>query len=54
METFRSELLELQQSCRCVRRPAGEEKRDRKRQHDSLQDEEETGQPAKKRGEWRR
>lgn len=53
VETFRAELLELQQTCRCVRRPAAEERGDRKRQHDALQDEEETGRPAKKRGEWR-
>lgn len=54
MESVRSELLQLQQSCRCTRESGGEEEGSRKRQHDALQDKEETGRPAKKRGEWRR
>ncbi|XP_070783499.1 kinesin-like protein KIF20A [Enoplosus armatus] len=51
VESFRLELLELQQTCRCVRRPGGDENKKeetRKRQLEALEGEEERG-PAKKR-----
>ncbi|XP_074519215.1 uncharacterized protein LOC141785039 isoform X2 [Halichoeres trimaculatus] len=48
VESIKSELLELQQSCSCMRRSGGEQREEeRKRQRDSLE-EEESG-PAKKR-----
>ncbi|XP_026170456.1 kinesin-like protein KIF20A [Mastacembelus armatus] len=48
VEPNRSELLELQQTCRCLRRPGGEEE-GRKRQHKALEDQEEGEGPARKR-----
>ncbi|XP_039992224.1 kinesin-like protein KIF20A [Xiphias gladius] len=51
VESIRSELLELQQTCRCLRRTGGEEgetEENRKRQRNDL-DDEERGGPAKKR-----
>lgn len=51
MESIRSELMELQQTCRCMRGSRGDEEESRKRQHVALHDEEETGQPAQKRGQ---
>lgn len=52
VESIRSELLELQQTCSCLRRTGGAEE-SRKRQREALEDEEER-EPAKKRGERRR
>ncbi|XP_026206490.1 kinesin-like protein KIF20A [Anabas testudineus] len=49
VESIRSELMDLQQTCRCMRGSRGDEEESRKRQHDALHDEEETGQPAQKR-----
>ncbi|XP_044034097.1 kinesin-like protein KIF20B isoform X3 [Siniperca chuatsi] len=54
VESIRSELLELQQTCRCLRRTGGEEEEEkekeetRKRQREALEDEEER-EPARKR-----
>ncbi|XP_049916428.1 kinesin-like protein KIF20A isoform X1 [Epinephelus moara] len=48
VESIRSELLELQQTCSCLRRTGGAEE-SRKRQREALEDEEER-EPAKKRG----
>ncbi|XP_022599000.1 kinesin-like protein KIF20A [Seriola dumerili] len=49
VESIRVELLELQQTCRCVRRAGGEqEEESRKRRRNHL-DDEERGGPAKKR-----
>ncbi|XP_070846015.1 kinesin-like protein KIF20A [Chaetodon trifascialis] len=52
VESIRSELLQLQTSCRCVRRTGGEEKEEeeesRKRQREATEDQEERG-PARKR-----
>ncbi|XP_037610900.1 kinesin-like protein KIF20A isoform X1 [Sebastes umbrosus] len=50
VESIRSELLELQQTCSCLRRTGGEEvEESRKRPHEAVEDEEKSG-PAKKRG----
>ncbi|XP_030610287.1 kinesin-like protein KIF20A isoform X2 [Archocentrus centrarchus] len=44
VESFKSQLLEFQQTCRCLRRPGGdEEEESRKRQHVSPEDEEQKG-----------
>lgn len=54
VESIRSQLLELQQTCRCLRRPGAdeeEEEESRKRQRVSPEDEEQKG--AKRRGERR-
>ncbi|TMS22335.1 Kinesin-like protein KIF20B [Larimichthys crocea] len=49
-ESIRSELLHLQQTCRCVRRAGGEEvEESRKRQREAPQEEEKEREPAKKR-----
>ncbi|TKS89300.1 Kinesin-like protein KIF20B [Collichthys lucidus] len=50
VESIRSELLHLQQTCRCVRRTGGEEvEESRKRQREAPQEEEKDREPARKR-----
>ncbi|XP_051275749.1 kinesin-like protein KIF20B isoform X2 [Dicentrarchus labrax] len=52
VESIRAELLQLQQTCRCVRRTGGgggEQEESRKRQRESLEKDEEERGPAKKR-----
>ncbi len=55
MESIRSELLQLQQTCRCLRTGGEKEEKEvsRKRPCEALNAEEERG-PEKKRGERRR